>query len=370
MSQDKKQVNYVDRDVLTEAKTRIKHVIDIFDHVFVAFSGGKDSLVTLTLVEEVWNELGRKDKINVIFRDEELIPDDVINFVQEKAKNPIYNFRYFAVQMASHKFILGRTLDYVQWDDNRKWIRPKPAMAITELPGAGKGKIFSQYDMDYHAVYGFAGKCAMITGIRADESLIRYRSCINKRNENYINATEAPNVKLVKPIYDWSEKDVFKYLWERKVKYCTIYDKQTWNGQRLRVSTPIHAESSKELGKLKTLYPVFYEQLMTLFPEMLVQERYWKSLDRYAIIYKYPKSWQGIRQYIMEQLPDDHQQKLAIYRLETCMKLRGNQAGGTEKNFYGYPMLYVFKCIVAGQYKRVIQPCKTPSQAEIIYENG
>lgn len=51
---------------------------------------------------------------------------------------------------------------------------------------------------------------AFLTGIRADESLIRYRASVNKLNENYINATECKRVSLCKPIYDWRENDVFK----------------------------------------------------------------------------------------------------------------------------------------------------------------
>jgi hypothetical protein len=39
-------------------------------------------------------------------------------------------------------------------------------------------------------------------------------------------------------------------------------------------------------------------------------------------------------------------------------------------NFGGYPIMYVFKTIASGGYKRVIQPCKTPSKAYIEYERG
>ena len=44
------------------------------------FSGGKDSLVVLHLVHEVAKERNIKKPIDVVCRDEELIPDEVINF--------------------------------------------------------------------------------------------------------------------------------------------------------------------------------------------------------------------------------------------------------------------------------------------------
>lgn len=362
-------VQYIDRDVYTEAKLRIGHVIDSFDSVVVCFSGGKDSLATLHLVEEVYRERGITQPINVIFRDEELIPDDVITFVLEyAAQTDRFRFWYYAVQLKSHKFILGKTFEYIQWDEARKWIRPKPDIAIVDP----KGVVFEQYTMDAFSAKPFRGKVAFLTGVRADESLIRYRSCVNKVNENYINATDSPNVKLVKPIYDWSQNDIFKYFYDKGIRYCPIYDQQVWNNMALRVATPLHAESAKKFGKLRTLYPVFYQQLIDLFPEMLAQERYWDDLDRYGIIDQYPRGWTGILQYIKEHITDVEQRKLAIRRVKDCRTFRENNiANGKDNNNYGgYPILYVFKAVLAGQYKRTIQPVKSPSKDDIEYEQS
>jgi len=364
------RVNYLDIDVLTMAKRRIKHVYETFDELWVAFSGGKDSLVTLHLVEEVLREQGYAGKINVVFRDEELIPDDVISFVQAYARDPKYNFVYLAVPLLSQKFILGRTCEYIQWDWKRDWLRPKPEMAITDL-GAGPNKVYDQYSMD-QAVFGrLKGSVAVINGIRADESLIRYSSCVNKRNENYINATDSPKVKFVKPIYDWSVMDIFRYLYDRQIKYCGIYDNQLWNKMKLRVATPLHAEAAKTFGKWRTLYPVFYEQLISIFPEMLAQERYWDDLDRYSIIYAYPRTWDGIFEYIRENIEDRPQRILARDRVQSAKERRErHQRNGTAspENFWGYPLLYVFKIVVAGQYKRVINPSAKPTKEELSYE--
>lgn len=361
----KKGVRYIDTDVYTEAKSRINHVIDTFDSIAVCFSGGKDSLVTLHLVEEVYRDRGISEPVNVIFRDEELISDDVINFVQWHAAQPQYRMLYYAVQLMSQKFILGRTCTYIQWDENRTWIRPKPDFAIT-----APGKVFDQYTMDAFAAENFKGKIGFVTGIRADESLIRFRACINKKNENYITGTEAKNVHLVKPIYDWSQNDVFRYFYDKGIKYCPIYDAQMWNGQALRVATPLHAESAKRFDKIRTLYPVFYQQLVDMFPEMLVQEKYWNEYDRDGVIYQYPRGWSGIIQYIREQIKDPKERKLAYQRVVTAKTIRENNLakGLYTVNFGGYPILYVFRAILAGQFKRVIQPTNNPSKEDIAYE--
>ena len=360
---------YLDIDVYEAAKQRIKHVLNLFDSVLVAFSGGKDSLATLNLVKEVYAELGIKEKVKVFFRDEELIPDDVINFVQQMAESGEYDFRYYAIPLKSSKFILGKTYDYIQYDPNRKWLRQPPSYAIT-LP-EGDNRVFSQYEADEFICAQEKGKVAIFTGIRADESLIRLRSCVNKRNENYINATDNKRIKLVKPIYDWTEKDVFVYFHHKNIKYCPIYDNQMWNRMGLRVSTPLHAESSKRFDKLRTLYPVFYQQLINLFPEMIVQGMYWNELERTKKFDTdaYPHTAEGIYAYIDAEIPDTAQRKLARERASQALTMRKNRMKeGQTANFGGYPLLYIFKTIQNGQFKRVIQPKKVPSLEEYLFE--
>lgn len=258
---DKKK--YIDSDVYTEAKKRIRHVINSFDTILVAFSGGKDSLCTMELVDEVYKEMGITEKVKVFFRDEELIPDDVIDFVKAHAESGRWDFRYYAIPLKSSKFILGNTYDYVQWDKDRQWLRQPPEYAIRLKDG--DNRVFSQYDADEFICSNEKGRVAIITGIRADESLARLQSCCVKRNENYINGTTSKRIKLVKPIYDWTERDLFVYFFQHKIKYCEIYDNQMWNGQQLRVATPLHAECSKRFDKLRTLYPKFYQQLVDIF---------------------------------------------------------------------------------------------------------
>lgn len=362
---------YIDSDVYTEAKKRIKHIINAFDTILVCFSGGKDSLCTLKQVEEVYKEMGINEKVKVVFRDEELIPDDVIDFVKEMAESGQYDFRYYAIPLKSSKFILGTTYDYVQWDKDREWLRQPPDYAIRLEEG--DNRVFDQYTADEFICKDLKGKVAMLTGIRSDESLIRFRSCVNKRNENYINAVKSSKrIMLCKPIYDWTEKDIFVYFHHNNVRYCPIYDAEMLNGQQLRVSTPLHAESSKKFDKLKTLYPVFYDQLVELFPEMIVQGMYWKQYERKSVIDGYDHSFNGIHKFIDDTITDKNQNKLAHERVKMCesMRRKREREGTAGDNFGGYPILYVFKTIIAGQFKRTIQPKRDLSEDDLQYEEG
>lgn len=112
-------------NVLTAARARIRHIYDIFDTVVVNFSGGKDSLVCLHLAREVCEERGTLP-VNVIFRDEELIPDEVIDFVNSYRLQPWISMRWYAVPTTSSKFICGTSNSIILWDPDREHIRPVP----------------------------------------------------------------------------------------------------------------------------------------------------------------------------------------------------------------------------------------------------
>ena len=352
---------YIGTDVLTAARERIEHIFYTFDSVAVMFSGGKDSLACVHLVKEFHDEhdLG---PVNVIFRDEEVINPSVIDFVASYRNLDWVNLRWYCVPMRKQRVVLDRKLRYVEWDPEREWVHPMPDFAISaETLGMKPGEVLTEHTMDDKAAEEFPGRVAFITGVRAQESLVRFRAVTQKLNENYISkieGNERSRVRLCKPIYDWSQMDVLKYLYDNDIAWCSVYDAQELARVGLRVSTPLHAGSAKKFGSLRETEPEFYQRCVEIFPEMIVQERYHAEFDTTALLAPYLEDgFNGIVRFIREKIDGEEAQA-------TAMKRAKEWKGRWRKDPDNYPLHLLLETLAFGFTKRRLAGVYTESRGE------
>lgn len=354
---------YLDVDCYTEAKRRIREIVELFDDLTVGFSGGKDSLATLHLVEEVYAEMGVKRKINVHFKDEEFYPEDVINLLKEYHDCGKYNFDWIALPVTAQKVYLGHSSNIVLFDPSRKWARKPPPYALTDT----SGKIYDKYTMNDIIARNLKGRIALLTGQRTAESIFRLRSVLNKINQPYISHTTTPRVAMCKPIYDWQERDVFLYFLKKGIRYSPIYDAQMYSTETLRVATPFIAEGADRFHLLKTRDPDFWARIIDIFPEMETQARYTRQLAKSTVDeLPYEHTEAGLIQ-LVKDTTAPNMRALALKMITSCLITRRRKMAAGATDLGGYPLRLLFAKVAHGAVKRHITPQK-PTRLDYEFE--
>lgn len=301
---------FLDVNVVDAARERIRHVYDAFDTVCVQVSGGKDSTAALLLAKEVHEERGL-GPVKVIFRDEEMVSPAIIRYLEWLRELPWIDMEWYALPQGQEIWVLGRREYVLLWSRKRelanRLVRPMPEWAITaEHFGLTRDQAIPE-SIDYYTMQGKSGQVAFVTGVRAAESMIRYRSCVQKLSENYIvrpyRLSKSVPLRFAKVIYDWSIDDVFKFIDEHDFPYCDYYDLAAMTKSNTRVGIPLHSVAIRRIGDVIATEPEFYDRLVECFPQIDAQRRWWSSFDIDALIADYASDgWDGVRNCIDDNM--------------------------------------------------------------------
>jgi predicted phosphoadenosine phosphosulfate sulfurtransferase len=175
----------IDQDVWTLALERTRRAYDLFDHIAVSFSGGKDSTTALHVALEIAAERNRLP-LDVFFWDEEAIHPETIDYMRRVSQRDDVNLRWLCVPI-KHRNACSRSSPWwFPWaqEDKDKWCRELPPEATTELPGFNRQTVPECNGFLFPKSMGTIG---IIMGIRAAESLRRYRSVAKPRNNSSRN---------------------------------------------------------------------------------------------------------------------------------------------------------------------------------------
>lgn len=266
-------------DVLEAAKIRIKNVFANGLPVYMSFSGGKDSLcladITLGLIQcgEINPQL-----LTVQFIDEEAIYKCIEDKVKEWRKKFLMvgaRFEWYCLQVRHFNCFnaLENDESFICWNETKKdrWVRRPPAFAITKHPLLRERIDSYQEFLDKKCSDGMC-----MVGVRTAESLQRLQ---NFSRITFKGKGSAGRFKIY-PIYDWKNKDVWKYLLERNVDIPEIYMHMWQAGMtknQMRVSQFFSVDTARSLVRMNEFYPDLMERIIRREPNAYLASLYWDS---------------------------------------------------------------------------------------------
>ncbi len=228
---------YKEQNVYDAAIERIKYTFDNFEKIYVSFSGGKDSSVMFHLVVE--EAIKRKRKIGILVIDLEAQYKNTIEHIETMLTIYKDNIEVYWVCLPLLLRNAVSNFDPVWccWDREAKdvWVRdfPKNFKVIKDFDYFD----FYQEKMEFEEFMVLFGEwytqgtylTAGFVGIRADESLNRFRTIASKTKEMHGNkrytTKVSENLYNIYPIYDWKTGDIWRFHTKHPEKdHNKVYD--------------------------------------------------------------------------------------------------------------------------------------------------
>lgn len=262
-------------DVVTAARQRIRDTFKKNRPVWLAFSGGKDSIVLADIVLNMAiNGEIDKDLLTVLFIDEEAMYDEVIDIVKQwriRFLEQGIKFEWYCVQV-KHFNCLNSMADeesFICWDNNKRdlWVREKPKFAISDdewlIP-------YKDNYQSYQSRKTAAFNAISMQGLRIAESIQR-RKAISKIKVNKYRAY---------PIYDMTDKDIWLYIKKYDIEIPKVYENLYRIGtptNKLRISQFFSIDTAKSLVSLGEMYPDLMERVTKREPNAYLCSLYWDT---------------------------------------------------------------------------------------------
>lgn len=261
---------YLDKDVYTATLERIKYVFDEFDNVLIAFSGGKDSGVCLNMFYDYAKEHKKLGKLAMYLLDYEAQYQMTTDYVEETFKKYSDIKRYWlCLPLEAQCCCNMNGGTWTVWDEKKQdiWVRKMPeydyVININNCPFPfQKGQLDYIVQKNFSKWYGKTyGKTAIIIGIRATESLHRYKAVanddkkINYKGIKWCSVVDRNTVNVY-PIYDWETQDVWVYNAKFIKSYNKLYDLYYQAGlgiEQMRVASPFNDCASSTLHLYKVI---------------------------------------------------------------------------------------------------------------------
>lgn len=210
---------YRDQNVLDAARERVAYAFNHFEKISVSFSGGKDSSVMLHLVMAEAIKRGRK--VAVLIIDLEAQYTATVEHVRDMVR--LYadhiDLHWVCAQIALRNAVTSYEPQWMCWDRSKEeiWVRPIPPEGSPDerYPWFVPGMEFEEFVPLWSTWYADGATLASFVGIRADESLNRFRTIASSTKEMHgghrWTTLVDEQVYNIYPIYDWRTQDIWRF---------------------------------------------------------------------------------------------------------------------------------------------------------------
>lgn len=269
------------QDVWSAALDRLRETYARHDHVYVSFSGGKDSTCVLHAALEVAAELDQLP-VRAVFFDEECISLETVDYVRRVAQRPDVELEWYCLPVQHRN---ACSLDEPYWwpwapEARDRWVRDLPPEAITHLDGfptdPPEARMTVPQAAELLAPFDRYGNTAVVMGIRAQESMLRHRAVASSRRDNWLISAR-PGLAKVYPVYDWTTADVWTapglYGWDTNATY-DVMEMAGIPHHAQRCAPPFGEEPRRDLWMWATCFPELWDRMCDRVPGAQTAARY------------------------------------------------------------------------------------------------
>ena len=314
----------LDINVYEAAKERIYYAFKNFERVYVSFSAGKDSTVMLHMVADIARELDKKFGVMVVDLEGQyrITIEHALECVEDY--KDLIDLHWICLPIHLRNAVSVYEPFWKCWDAEAKdaWIRNPPECAITDsdyYPFFKDGMEFEEFVPLFGEWYSKGKSCACLVGIRADESLNRFRTIASDykvtHNGNKFTTQVTENVFNLYPIYDWKTSDVWTYHAKTGKRHNKLYDLMQKAGVPLgnqRICQPYGDDQRRGLWLFHLIEPETWSRVVARVNganggSMYMQE--WGNINGYRKISK-PKghTWRSFADLLIKSMPDKTQE--------------------------------------------------------------
>lgn len=338
-------------DVLTAAQQRVAWAFDEFDRLYVSYSGGKDSTVMLHLVMDEAKRRGRK--VGVLFIDWECQFSLVIQHVREMFDHYTEWIEPYwcAFPITTWNGCSQFEPEWTAWDETKQplWVRDKDGMSIQDgsaFPFYCSGTTFEEFTPAFAGWYAQGKSCGAFVGIRAGESLNRFRTIARDkpmRDGKRWTTKVVDDCWNVYPIYDWRTEDDWTYFAKTGLPYCKLYDRMHHAGMTLhqmRIDEPFGDTQRQSLWLYQVVEPKMWAKMCARVAGANTGQLYGRErgnvLGNDKLKLPDGHTWQSFAMFLLGTMPpttaEHYKNKIAVYL--KWFRERGYPAGIPDEADY------------------------------------